>query len=435
MTSLAHSTGRLLVLLVAGGAVAAALAGETTRVSVDSSGNGANAISTNVAISGSGRFVAFGSAASNLVPGDTNDTRDIFVHDRKKGITTRVSVSSTGVQADKHCYSPAISANGRYVVFDSGATTLVDGDDNGKSDVFLHDRKTGKTTRVSVDSAGNQADGHSIAATISANGRLIAFESEATDLVAGDGNKTYDVFLHDRKKGTTERVSVDSTGAEAARGGIAGFLSANGRYLAFESNSSDLVEGDGNGYHDVFVRDLRKRTTTRVSLGADGSEANLYCGAASLSGTGRYVAFVSTASNLTDGDDNEVSDVFLRDVKKGTTVRLSVSSDGARGDAGSWDPEISANGRYVAFRSTATNLVDGDTNETQDVFVRDWKKGVTTRESVGTSGEQGDGAAGERVLSANGRFIAFTSRATNLVDGDDNDTYDVFVHDRKQRKK
>ena len=228
--------------------------GTTTRVSVDSTGTQANSSSIDPAISADGRYIAFESSASNLVPGDTNSDVDVFVHDTVTGTTTRVSVDSTGTQANSQSFDPAISADGRHITFGSNATNLVPGDTNGRTDVFVHDAVTGTTTRVSVDSTGTQANSSSFDPAISADGRHITFESSASNLVPGDTNISPDVFVHDTLTGTTTRVSVDSTGTQANGNSFEPAISADGRHIAFESFASNLVPGDTNSTTDVFVR-------------------------------------------------------------------------------------------------------------------------------------------------------------------------------------
>ena len=248
------------LLVVTVGAMPAA-AGLTTRVSVDSAGNQANGGSFAPAISADGRFVAFHSVATDLVGGDTNGVGDIFVHDRQTGLTTRVSVDSVGNQANGDSNFAAISADGRFVAFHSVATNLLGAgvDTNGTTDIFVHDLQTGLTTRVSVDSAGNQANDHSVLAAISADGRFVAFESFATNLlgVGGDTNGVWDVFVHDRQTGLTTRVSVDSAGNQANSDSHLPAISADGRFVAFHSVATNLVGAgvDTNGTTDVFVHD------------------------------------------------------------------------------------------------------------------------------------------------------------------------------------
>jgi Tol biopolymer transport system component len=354
--------------------------------------------------------------------------------------TMRVSVSSDGTQADRDAYADGISANGRYVVLDSIARNLVPGDTNDEMDVFVRDRSSGTTTRASVSTGGAQGNSWSGAAAMSASGRYIVFESNASNLVEGDTNHAEDVFLHDQAGGITTRVSLGSAGQQANGGSGNAAISADGRYVAFQSAASNLVRGDTNRMQDVFVRDLRTGRITRVSLTSRGLQARCNAGACestepALSAHGRYVAFQSSATNLVPHDTNRLGDVFVRDRRTGRTTRVSVDSHGRQGGGdrtmnGSNAPVISANGRFVAFHSADSNLVHGDTNGVFDIFVRDRRAGRTTRVSVSTAGKQANQESlGAASISADGRYVAFTSLASNLVAGDANDITDVFVHD------
>jgi len=360
--------------------------------------------------------------------------------------TMRVSVSSSGQQADREAYAVGLSANGRLVLINSQATDLVSGDTNERWDVFVHDRSSGQTERVSVSTGGAQARatrdpwGGSIAGGISANGRYVVFQSDAPNLVAGDTNRLADVFLRDRASGVTKRVSVAPHGQANGASGLA-TISANGRYVAFESAASNLVAHDSNRIVDVFVRDLATGKTRRLSISSRGVQAGCkgWCESTqpALSADGRFVAFESSATNLVPGDTNKLADVFVHDRRTGRTERVSVTSKGKQAGAdrtnnGSNAPSISGDGRYVAFHSADSNLVPGDTNRTFDVFVHDRKTRRTTRVSVSSAGRQANGeSVGAPSFSADGRYVAFNSLATNLVPGDteDNDILDVFVRD------
>ena len=275
-------------------------------------------------ISANGRYVAFVSDASNLVNGDRNfGFSDVFVHDRRTRRTTRVSLSSAEKEANAgdpyYQAQPSISANGRFVAFGSGASNLVTGDHNGMFDAFVRDRETGKTTRVSISSAGAEGNRDSYLPSISASGRFVAFSSGAGGLVTGDHNGGFDVFVRDRRTGKTTRVSVNSAEQEAySQDPVFGVysqepsISANGRYVAFYSNASNLVRADRNGVPDVFVRDRRTGRTTRVSLSSAEAEANGFSGRPSISADARFVTFVSDAANLIDGDRNRRQDIFVR---------------------------------------------------------------------------------------------------------------------------
>lgn len=402
----------------------------TERLSVATDGTQANNLSLTPSISADGRKVAFTSSASNLVAGDTNSTSDIFLRNDSTDTTTRVSVASDGTQANASSYTPSISDDARWVAFSSTATNLVTGDTNAVNDVFLRDTQTGTTTRVSVGPAGAQGNNSSILPATSADGRFVAFASTATNLVAGDTNALQDVFVHDTQTATTTRVSVASGGTQATGNSLRPVISDDGRYVAFESLAANLVAGDTNGTWDVFLHDTQTSTTTRLSVASDGTQGNLSSYSTSISSDGRYVAFQSLASTLVSGDSNGAQDVFLRDTQSATTVRISVASDGTQSDGTSQLPSVSGDGRYVAFGASATNLVPGDTNAVADIMLRDTQTNSTSRLSIATDGTQGNGASDGPTVNSTGRYVAFHSTATTLVPGDTNAYQDVFLRDR-----
>jgi Tol biopolymer transport system component len=248
------------------------------------------------------------------VANDSNEEADTFVRDRKTGKTTRVSLRSNGKQATGASTStPAISANGRFVAFASYAKNLVKNDSNDMRDVFVHDRSTGKTRRVSVRSNGKQANGDSFKPDISANGRYVAFVSEAKNLVKNDRNERFDVFVHDRVTGKTRRINVRSDGKQA-KGGDSWepSISASGRYVAFSSEATNLFSHDTNDDQDVFVRDRKKHKTRVQSRNTTGVASDGFSDNPDISGDGRFVTFDSSASDLVGGDDNGEDDVFRR---------------------------------------------------------------------------------------------------------------------------
>ncbi len=323
-------------------------------------------------ISADGRYVAFHSNATDLVSGDTNGGLDVFVFDRLTDTLTRVSVATGGTQATGGgSSSPAISADGRYVTFYSFATDLVANDTNGQADIFVHDRTGNTTTRVSVATGGGQSIGSSTYPAISADGRYVAFFSDAVNLVSGDTNGQFDVFVHDRDTTTTTRVSVATGGTQATGGTSADpALSADGRYVVFESAATNLVGNDTNMAYDVFVHDRQTAITTRVSVASDGTQADTGAWNSAISGDGRYVAFYAESANLVSGDTNSQPDIFVHDRNTAITTRVSVGVGGIQASGGGSNaPAISADGGYVAFDSEATNLVNGDTNGLRDIFV------------------------------------------------------------------
>ncbi|MBL8860344.1 MAG: PD40 domain-containing protein [Planctomycetes bacterium] len=385
-------------------------------------------------LSADGRIVAFFSSASNLVPNDTNGVSDIFVRNRDGGTTTRVSVDSTGVQGNGASSDPAVSADGRYIVFASVSSNLVAGDTNGKIDIFLHDRTLGTTGRLSTDSNGLQGNGDCGRPDISADARFVVFHSLSSNLAPQDTNSTQDVFVKDRLTGITNCLSIDGSGVcgNAFSGNPA--ISAGGRYVAFHSAATNLVTGDTNGAVDVFVRDRGTFTTTRVSTSTQDDEGDFASQTPSISADGRYVAFSSAATNLVPADTNNLFDVFRKDRVSGETVRASVNSSLVQGNSVSQNGSISADGRFIAFISSATNLVPNDTNGgvfnlNTDIFVRDMIFKQTSRLSVDSNGVEGDlgGSSYNACIAADASTVAFYSAATNLAPGDTNGFTDVFV--------
>ncbi|WP_019874214.1 TolB family protein [Sporichthya polymorpha] len=428
-----------------GAAPAAEGAHETLRVSTDGGRGEPNNGSFTPSVSRNGRYVAFASEASNLVPGDTNHRRDIFVRDVAKGTTTRVSVSSRGRQGNLDSYNPSISDDGRFVVFDSFATNLVPDDLNREGDVFVHDLVEHTTTRVSRGIDGKETDASSGFATISGDGNVIAFESSATNLRAGRPGKVTDIYLVDRAGNVLDWVTRSPANGEPNGGSGDIALSRDGQVVAFASAATNLVPGDTNLADDVFVRDRRVGWTQRVSVNSLGGETNDNSGAPSISDDGRIVVFSSNASSLVSlvpgtqslpafvfhrfhtGDDNFVPDVFVHDRVTRRTEIVSVSTEGAQGIAESYEASVSGDGTKVAFASYASDLVPGDGRPGSEIFLRDLTNRRTTRLSVDGSDHQGNGTSVQPAISGDGNWVAFTSDASNLVRGDRNRSGDVFL--------
>ena len=291
----------------------------------------------------------------------------IFIHDRQTGQTELVSISSAGPQADGDPYVPSVSADGRFVAFES--TRNLVSEDTGFWNIFISDRETGQIELISRSSDGAPVNNGSDDPSISADGRCVAFASGASNMVSGDTNERGDIFVYDRQTGQMELVSVASDGAQADDWSWKPSISADGRFVAFASHASNLVSGDTNYYEDVFVHDRQTGQTRRVSISSDGTQADYWSEAPAISADGRFVAFMSDADNLVSNDTNIDVDIFVHDLQTGQTERVSVTSDGAQGDGNSLDPTISAAGQFVAYFSNSTNLVKGDTNGNQDVFV------------------------------------------------------------------
>lgn len=481
------------------------LSGPTTMASTDSTGAHGSLSSSKPSISADGRYVAFYSIAPNLVPGDTNFVDDVFVKDMLTGQTIRVSTDSNGEQGNGGscvygvCSRPSISADGRYVAFGSSASNLVPGDTNGGPDVFVKDMQTGKTIRVSTDSDGNQGNLGSGGPAISADGRYVAFETYASNLVPGDTNGKKDIFEKEIKwdgsPGNTMRISTSSAGTQGNDDSghwYPSSVSANGRFVAFHSKADNLVPGDvWRKNEDIFVKDTLTGKTYMASTDINGAPGNSESIGPSISADGRYVAFSSLSNNLVTKDINSGFDVFVKDIESGKISLVSTDSFGVqKSDWGGdnpvmgLEPSISADGRYVSFTFVSDNLGveqpyhDGpklsyqasygyqdmkvevgaeppnvhittpqvwadadflfshgeydidDTNE-YDVYVKDTLTGKTTIVSADSNGRNGNDLSMYSTISADGSIVVFASLASNLVAGDTNGTWDIFAKDMR----
>jgi Tol biopolymer transport system component len=389
----------------------------TERVSLGTDGRQANHDSWWAELSGDGGTVVYASFASNLTDErDTNGELDIFATDLRTRVTERISVAADGGIGDSFSLTPTVSRDGRYVGFSSGATNLVEGDDNGRTDSFVRDRQTGTTEMVSVSSSGEPGDDNSGSPKLSADGRYAVFDSMATNLVPGDTNGRNDVFLHDRQTGTTERISVTQDGEQSEGNAREATISADGRYIAFQSDASDLVPGDDNGEIDTFLLDRRTGTLTRIT----GPDPATSTDGPVISADGTKIAY-SNGFGL--------GEIYVQDLATGKADMVSVTLDGTGANALTFAPSLSADGSKVAFYSSADTLVEGDTNNLNDIFVRDVAAGTTSRVSAVPGGGEGDGRSYLPSISADGRYVTFESTSSNLVDGDTNKRSDIFVHD------
>ena len=403
----------------------------TTLVSRDWQGGPGDGPCLYPEITPDARWITWQSSASDHVADDTNGVADVFVLDRFTGTIVRASLGDGGVEGDGDSLEPEFSADARFVVFFSLATNLAPGDANGVSDIFVRDLALGTTTLASPGPGGTPANGGSRYPTISGDGSLVAFESNASDLVPGDANGLKDVFVRDLVSGTTTRVSVGPSGAEGDGDSSDANLSADGRFVAFESAATNLVAGDTNGVLDVFVRDLATGVTQRVSVGPLGEQALAASADPYLSEDGAFCAFDTESSALVPGDTNFKIDVLVKDLVSGALTRASLGPSGEQPDWDCYDAVLSGDGRFVVFFSKATNLAGtSDTNGVEDIFLRDLALGTTERVSVGFLGQQGNGVSLYPAVSPEGRFVVFDSVSTNLVPGDANAQRDIFVRDR-----
>lgn len=403
-----------------------------TNGSVNTAGVQANldtgAGDTAVQISYDGRFIAFRSYADNLVAGDTNSDSDCFVRDMQLNTTERVSVGTDGSQAPGVSASPLISADGRYVVFMSNGAPTWTGY-TGAYHTWIRDRTLGTTTIVSLTSAGSAATGSPSA--LSSDARYVLFNNAVNNTVPGDTNGRGDLFIRDRTLLTTTRATLQSGGAQYTTGGVfaaASYgpsVSDDGRFVVFSADMACNITADaGKTDTNVFLRDTMANTTVLLSFTTAGVPGR----AQSMDSTpdGRYVLLYSYASVYVAGDTSTYGDVYVYDRLMGTFEVVSVSTAGVLGNQFSWSGSISDDGRYVAFESAASNLVAGDSNGQNDVFVRDRMLHTTRRQSVSQSGAQGNGISGQPVISGDGNWIVFRTAATNLFPGDTNGHIDCL---------
>ena len=412
-------------------------------MSVNNAREQGNQDSDRASISADGRYVAFASLADNLVPGDTNFASDIFVRDRAAGRIERVSVGPLGVEGNDNSGflnllgTPDISAGGRFVAFASDASNFAAGDVPGTSDVFVRDRLTGTTELISRDAAGFPAGGGSAAPSISADGRFVAFRSFSDRLVP-DGNPNFfdHIYVFDRRRASIERVDVASDGTLGDGGAFNLAISADGRFVAFDSPAGNLVEGDGDQAHDVFVHDRRTGKTEGISTRVP---TDTFTGTSllnSISADGRFVGFESNDPTLVRRDANGFfSDAFVFDREHRRLRLVSRNSDGVQGNDDSFGALVSADGRFVVFSSRASNLVRRDTNQSVDVFRRDLENGATERLAADDTSE--DLPFGFEVIATditpNAGDVALLTRADLLPEQDVGFfAADVYVFDSRR---
>jgi hypothetical protein len=393
----------------------------TERVSVSSAGTQGNGNSGQGASGGStvttdGRYVVFESTATNLVDGAPTNNPNIYLHDNVTGETTLVQDTGT---------NPSISGDGQHVTFSSNNPVI----SNFRPGVFVKDLVSGTVQRIDVAPGGGFPNGSGSEGAISSDGRYVAFSSIASNLVLNDTNNVRDVFIRDLQNSVTSRVSISTNGSEGNVQSGTPTINDNGRFIVFTSQATNLVNNDFNNMPDKFLHDRQSGLTERISVDPSGNDGNLNSeGRASISTDGRYVVFNSRSSNLVPNDLNGNVDIFMRDRVLGST-ELVGNLTGVQ--EGGTEPSISSDGRYISFISRNSFLVSPDTNgSTEDVFVYDRQLDSYELASVSTGGVQENAKSVLAHLSSTGRFVAFTSSATNLVPGDTNSFQDVFLRDR-----
>lgn len=439
-------TNQLIPLGVALLLTLGARAETTLLLSATTTGQPGNAVSDRPSISADARYVAFHSAATNLISADTNSRADIFLLDRQSGAVTRVSKGMLGAESNGDSQTAALSAAGRYVAFESTATNLVSGETNAVQDIFVYDTSLSTTVRVSVSTGGVAGNAESLKPQLSSNGRFVAFVSYSNNFIAGESDSRSDVFLHDRdpdgngtydeNNGTTVRASVDATGVLLAVASDFPSISADGNFISFSSGNY------------VYIYSRVAATAQIINPASDASSTFT-----SLSSDGRYVAFTSEASNLVIGDTNLKKDVFVYDRNLATTIRISVSQSGAQSSVDALSPVISADGRYVAFVTEASALNarvshagvtfdaisaatggggggGGGTTANSYVWRRDLTLGTVVRAGSASGGAAPNASSGYAAMSSDGTWVAFSSLASNLTCATDNNAAtDVFLRD------
>lgn len=406
----------------------------TSLIILDGNGNQVNPGGIHRDISGDGLLVSFHSTADDLVDNDFKGNDDAFIRDIQNSKTTlALPFAVAGLELVNPPDLSSASANGRFVTLKGINSGLSYGDSNSQSQITMLDRQSGSYTLVTrgypghFSTAGVSISDMRTPAPVSNNG-LVAFMSYATNLVE-TGATGQDLYLYDTQ---TDTMTV-LTGLVVENKSLTQFaMSADGQYLTFASVNDSLAAGDANSFFDIYLYNTQTAQFTLLSVDSNevigGANASSYNPA--ISEDGNFVIFESDASNLVAGDNNGVRDIFVRDIQAGQTFLVSKNSDSEAGNNSSTFPVISTGGRYASFVSVASNLVASDTNAQGDIFVHDRQTGITTRVSVDSQGTQTSGAIlNGPSISPDGRFVVFTSAATNLVDGDTNGHRDVFIHD------
>ncbi|WP_370978721.1 dockerin type I domain-containing protein [Agaribacterium sp. ZY112] len=401
----------------------------TTKASNSFDGMPTNFGSYSASVSRDGSLVAYQSQADNLVNNDHNGEEDIFVYDVVNNQTERVSISNSGNEAiGGRSDLGEISAEGGHVVFLSYASNLVSNDTNGLADIFVRDRVNNSTERVNLRPGGAESMFEAREPDISGDGRFVVYVSDDDQLVANDNNGFQDVFVYDRHERTTQRINVSNTGEQANMPSFDPRISEDGSAVIFTSPASNLVPGDNNGFDDIFIYDLASSQIQRVNVNSQNIEAmNGPSFGAELSADGRFVVFTSNADNLVSNDNNGHDDIFIRDTQESTTSRVNVSSSGQQANSHSEAPSVSSNGRYVSFMSRASNLVNNDNNGFEDIFVHDRETSTTEKISELSNGAETDLPSFSPVISSNALYLVYESDSDMLVAGDNNGWSDIFV--------
>ncbi|MAW59254.1 MAG: hypothetical protein CMJ94_00305 [Planctomycetes bacterium] len=402
--------------------------GFTRRVNVNSLGALGDRGSSDVRISADGSCAVFSSDALNL-DGAPSGFGDVYLHDLLLHRTERVSLTDGGGLANKLSELPRVSGDGQRVAFVTYADNLVAGDTNSARDVYLRDRAAGSTQRISLSTSGEQSNNDSYVAGLSADGRYVLFSTRSAKMHP-DGNTRNHFYLRDTLNGTTTRTTETSLGAAANQDCRHGFLSAQADWVVFSTISTNLPGGAGNSRDDVYIRNLNTGVTEWISSTSTGGEPNSHCRYPSVSADGRWVVFQSAATNLVPGDTNGVSDIFLRDRQTGSITRISQRWDGSEAARECLSPRISEDGNTIVYQTTDPSIVPGDNNNAGDVFAYSRVTGLTQNVNLGSGGVFGNDSASDASISADGNRIAFASCSSNLIGGTTMLNGGLFVHTR-----
>lgn len=394
-------------------------------ISIDNAGNVGDLASNQNDVSGDGRYVVFASRSRTFDKTDMNVKFDIYLKDRQTNTLTRISLANDGTEGNGDSTMPAISNNGQIVVYQSTTSTFDSHDHNGLNDIYLYEVASKTTKRISTG-LNSDSNGASLNPRVSANGRYIVFESSATNLINSDTNNVSDIFLYDRITDQVKRVSVSNNQIEANGSSSQPDISADGAVIAFQSTASNLVPSDRNNRSDIFVYERNTQQTKRVSIHSNGTEGSSHSFAPSLSTDGHLIAFESFAPNIVTGDRNGL-DIYVHDQRTGLTERINLNNAGQQGNGAAKGAAISGDGRYVAYQSTGTNLVPGS-NSFFNVYLYDRQQQDVQRLSEVSLGILGNKNSSRPRISANGQNIVFYSEASNFASNDNNNTHDVFLH-------
>ena len=418
-----HNVGFKLSAITLGILIAhsSAFAASTTLVS-GISGKKILGASSNPSLNSDGTKIAFQSN-SGIFGNDSANLQHIYLKNTSSNTFSRISVDSNGNNADSISFSPSISGDGKIITYYSYAKNLVSGDTNNSTDVFARDLNTNKTILVSSSATGVYGNGESASPIVSRNGKFVAFDSKATNITTLSTNNKRQVYVKNLSTGEIDIVSINNAGLAGNQDSFLPSISNDGRYVAFASYASNLPSANANKY-DIYIHDRQTNTTELVSVGA-----NNHSGQATISGDGRYVAFLTLATTIVSGDTNSTADIIIYDRNNSTFQRVQKSGSIPNGP--SFAPKFSEDGRFLAFYSAASNLITNDTNAKVDLFVFDNALNSIERLNLNASGGQTSVNIGNVIsISGNGQVAAFSTPESLVGAADENNQNDVYIRHR-----